>query len=116
MSNYDDWKASDPEGDVWVAQSIAIGALLAEWENDPSEVRAALGSYNPEDYDRLDELEIKAHLSGSDEDWDALTSERKRLMAAYLLKKATNQILDETLRRRAPTAKMFANRISNDEE
>jgi hypothetical protein len=116
VSNYDDWRASDPEGDVWVAQSMAIGMRLVRLENDPDELRAALGSYNPEDYDRLDELEIKAHLSGSDEDWDALTSERKRLMAAYLLRKATNQILDATLRRRASTAHMFANRLSNDEE
>ncbi len=106
---YDNWKTSDPEGDVWAAQNMAIGALLAEWENDPSELRAAIGSYEPEDYERLDELEIKAHLSGLDEDWDALTAERKRLMAAYLLKKARSQVFDETAKRRASTADMFAN-------
>lgn len=109
ITPYDNWKTSDPEGDVWIAQNMAIGELVAMWENDPSEVRAALGSYNSDDYDRLDELEIKAHLSGLDEDWDALIAERKRLMAAYFLRKARNQVLDETAKRPAYSANMFAN-------
>lgn len=116
MSNYDDWKANDYEGEAWAAEQIAIGALLVELENDPDELRAALGSYGHEDYERLDELEIKAHLSDSDEDWGALTAERKRLMAAALLAKAKAHVIDKTLRRRGQTADLFANRLSNDEE
>lgn len=88
--------------------SEKVARVLAHLERDPEVVQDAMGLYDQADYDRLEALEIKAHLSGDDFDWVAVVAERKRLLCAELLRRAKNAVEEEEKEQQARSADIFA--------
>ncbi|MGO1069294.1 hypothetical protein [Lysobacter sp. CA199] len=65
-----------------------VAAITAELLDDPTEIKAALGEFEPEDYDRLDELAVAAFRTG---DWAAYTAEMTRALTAAFAARAQAQ-------------------------
>lgn len=113
MNNYDMWKTTDVEGEEDTSFNEDVSQMMAELEKCPASVKCAAGMYDPEEYDHLDALEVAAHIS---DEWSAYIAERKRIQAKWMRELAKKEVEANRIRRRARSADVFANRLSNDEE
>lgn len=110
MNNYDMWKTTDSEGEEDAAFNESVSEAMDRFEKQQNTVRQVMGNYDSDEYDRLDYLEAKAHVS---DEWSAYIAEKKRIQAKWMRELAKKEVEAERFRRRGSSADVFANRLQN---